>query len=222
MSQTLQIKACLFDMDGVIVDTAKYHFLAWQRLADSLSIEFTHEHNEQLKGVSRVDSLERILQWGNLVLNNAKKLELMELKNKWYLDYVADVNPEEMLPGAHQLLLNLKENNIKIGLGSSSKNSVMILEKLGIFELFDTIIDGTIIHMSKPHPEVFLRGASALHLQPKECVVFEDAISGVQAAIDGGFPCIGIGEPAVLGHASVVVPDLNGMTLSRIFELLSK
>ncbi|MEN9638270.1 MAG: Beta-phosphoglucomutase, partial [Bacteroidota bacterium] len=167
-------------------------------------------------------SLERILQWGNLVLNNAKKLELMELKNKWYLDYVADVNPEEMLPGAHQLLLNLKENNIKIGLGSSSKNSVMILEKLGIFELFDTIIDGTIIHMSKPHPEVFLRGASALHLQPKECVVFEDAISGVQAAIDGGFPCIGIGEPAVLGHASVVVPDLNGMTLSRIFELLSK
>lgn len=209
-------------MDGVIVDTAKYHFLAWQRLADSLSIEFTHEHNEQLKGVSRVDSLERILQWGNLVLNNAKKLELMELKNKWYLEYVEGVNPNEMLPGAHDLLIDLKKNGVQVGLGSSSKNSVMILEKLGIDDLFDTIIDGTIIHMSKPHPEVFLRGASALHLQPSDCVVFEDAISGVQAAIDGGFRCIGIGDPAVLGQASVVVPDLQGMSFDRMHHLLAK
>jgi beta-phosphoglucomutase len=209
-------------MDGVIVDTAKYHFLAWQRLADSLSIEFTHEHNEQLKGVSRVDSLERILQWGNLVLNNAKKVELMDLKNKWYLEYVEGVNPNEMLPGAHDLLLDLKKNEVKIGLGSSSKNSVMILEKLGIFSLFDVVIDGTIIHMSKPHPEVFLRGASALQLQPVDCVVFEDAISGVQAAVDGGFRCIGIGDPSVLGQATVVVPDLSGMSLAQLQSLLKQ
>jgi beta-phosphoglucomutase len=209
-------------MDGVIVDTAKYHFLAWQRLADSLSIEFTHEHNEQLKGVSRVDSLERILQWGNLVLNNAKKVELMDLKNKWYLEYVEGVNPNEMLPGAHDLLLDLKKNGVKIGLGSSSKNSVMILEKLGIFSLFDVVIDGTIIHMSKPHPEVFLRGASALQLQPIDCVVFEDAISGVQAAVDGGFRCIGIGDPSVLGQATVVMPDLSGMSLAHLQSLLKQ
>ncbi len=209
-------------MDGVIVDTAKYHFLAWQRLADSLSIEFTHEHNEQLKGVSRVDSLERILQWGNLVLNNAKKVELMDLKNKWYLEYVEGVNPNEMLPGAHDLLLDLKKNGVKIGLGSSSKNSVMILEKLGIFSLFDVVIDGTIIHMSKPHPEVFLRGASALQLQPVDCVVFEDAISGVQAAVDGGFRCIGIGDPSVLGQATVVVSDLRGMSLAQLQSILKQ
>jgi beta-phosphoglucomutase len=216
----VEIKACLFDMDGVIVDTAKYHFLAWQRLADSLSIEFTEHHNEQLKGVSRVDSLERILHWGNLVLNNAKKVELMDLKNKWYLEYVEAVNPNEMLPGAHDLLMDLKRNNVKIGLGSSSKNSVMILEKLQIFDLFDTIVDGTIIHMSKPHPEVFMRGAAALGLQPIQCVVFEDAISGVQAAIDGGFPCIGIGDAHILSQATVVVPDLKGMNFERIQNLL--
>jgi beta-phosphoglucomutase len=216
----VEIKACLFDMDGVIVDTAKYHFLAWQRLADSLSIEFTEHHNEQLKGVSRVDSLERILHWGNLVLNNAKKVELMDLKNKWYLEYVEAVNPNEMLPGAHDLLLDLKKNDVKIGLGSSSKNSVMILEKLQIFNLFDTIVDGTIIHMSKPHPEVFLRGAASLGLPASQCVVFEDAISGVQAAIEGGFPCIGIGDSVILHQATVVVPDLKAMDLNRIKSLL--
>jgi beta-phosphoglucomutase len=208
-------------MDGVIVDTAKYHFLAWQRLADSLSIEFTEQHNEQLKGVSRVDSLERILNWGHLVLNNAKKLELMELKNKWYLEYVEGVNPDEMLPGAHALLMDLRANGVKIGLGSSSKNSVMILEKLGILPLFDTIVDGTIIHMSKPHPEVFLRGASALQLEPTACVVFEDAISGVQAALDGGFRCIGIGDKTVLNKATVVLSDLREMNYQRLIQLLN-
>jgi beta-phosphoglucomutase len=217
----VEIKACLFDMDGVIVDTAKYHFLAWQRLADSLSIEFTEKHNEQLKGVSRVDSLERILHWGNLVLNNAKKLELMDLKNRWYLEYVKGVNPKEMLPGAHELLLDLHHNGVKIGLGSSSKNSVMILEKLEILDLFDTIVDGTTIHMSKPHPEVFLRGASSLGLQPSDCVVFEDAISGVQAAIDGGFVCVGIGDPNVLSHATVVIDTLQDVTLEGLKTMLT-
>jgi beta-phosphoglucomutase len=108
-------------MDGVIVDTAKFHFLAWKRLADTLSIDFTEEQNEQLKGVSRVDSLEKILSWGHLVLDNNKKIELMELKNKWYLEYVEGVSPEDMLPGAHNLLLDIHKNGLKIGLGSSSK-----------------------------------------------------------------------------------------------------
>jgi len=214
------IKACLFDMDGVIVDTAKFHFKAWQRLADSLGIEFTEEMNEQLKGVSRIDSLEKILTWGNLVLNNAKKIELMDLKNKWYLDSVEEISSADMLPGAHSFLQELNAADITIGLGSSSKNSMLILEKLGIINLFATIIDGNKIHMSKPHPEVFERGAAELDLKPSEIVVFEDAISGVEAAKAGGFHCIGIGDPKVLGHADAVVPSMDGMTVERMTQLI--
>lgn len=209
-------KACLFDMDGVIVDTAKYHFKAWARLADSLSIPFTEEQNEQLKGVSRVDSLEKILTWGGVVLSNKQKLELMDLKNKWYLDFVEEVSPSEMLDGAHSFLKELKANDVRIGLGSSSKNAVMILEKLGIYELFDTIIDGTKIHFSKPHPEVFQKGAKELGLHPSEVVVFEDAISGVEAAKAGGFYCVGIGDAQILKQADVVVDGLHQVSLSLL------
>jgi beta-phosphoglucomutase len=216
------IKACIFDMDGVIVDTAKYHFKAWARLADSLGIPFTEEQNEQLKGVSRVDSLERILSWGNLVLSSNKKLELMDLKNKWYLDFVAEISPEEMLPGVSGFLQELKANSIKIALGSSSKNSILILDKLFITELFDTIVDGTKITLSKPNPEVFLRGASDMSLLPSECVVFEDAISGVEAAIKGGFHCIGVGDAKTLSAAHAVVPNLEGMSVTKMEGLLSK
>lgn len=212
----MAIKACIFDMDGVIVDTAKYHFKAWQRLADTLGIPFTEEQNEQLKGVSRVDSLERILAWGNLQLNNNKKIELMDLKNKWYLDFVAEVSPEEMLPGAHDFLLSLKENGIKIALGSSSRNSILILEKLGIIHLFDAIIDGTKIHFSKPHPEVFLKGAADLNVEPSEVIVFEDAISGVEAAKAGGFHCIGIGEASTLKQADMIINSLAEVNLDTL------
>jgi len=212
----MAIKACIFDMDGVIVDTAKYHFKAWERLADTLGIPFTEEQNEQLKGVSRVDSLERILGWGNLQLNNNKKIELMDLKNKWYLDFVAEVSPQEMLPGAHDFLLLLKENGIKIALGSSSRNSILILEKLGIIELFDSIIDGTKIHFSKPHPEVFLKGAADLNVLPSEVVVFEDAISGVEAAKAGGFHCIGIGDASVLKQADMIINSLAEVNLDTL------
>jgi len=216
----MPISACLFDMDGVIVDTARFHFRAWHRLADSLGIVFTEEQNEQLKGVSRIDSLERILSWGNLVLPNNKKIELMNLKNKWFLEYVDQVNPGDILPGVREFLDELERSAIRIGLGSSSRNSMLILEKLGIVSLFSTIIDGTRIHFSKPNPEVFLKGAKELDLPPAECVVFEDAISGVEAARAGGFRCIGIGDPAVLGAADAVVPDLNRMTVAGMKALL--
>lgn len=207
-------------MDGVIVDTARFHFKAWHRLADSLGIHFTEADNEHLKGVSRVDSLEKILSWGNLFLNNTKKIELMELKNKWYLDYVQEVNPSDMLPGVHDFLKELKNSEIKIGLGSSSKNSVLILEKLGIYDMFDVIVDGNKIHMSKPHPEVFERGSQELQIPPHQIVVFEDAISGVEAAINGGFHCIGIGDPSVLSKAKAVVPDMNDMTVAKMLDLI--
>jgi len=216
------IKACLFDMDGVIVDTAGYHFKAWARLADSLSIPFTEQENEQLKGVSRVDSLERILAWGHLHLNNEKKIQLMELKNKWYLEYVEKVDANEMLPGAHDFLKELKQHNIKIGLGSSSKNSMMILGKLGILPLFDCVIDGTKVLMSKPNPEVFLSGAKELGIYPSEIIVFEDALSGVKAAVDGGFRCVGIGDPSILVKAHSVVPSLANYTVSKMLSDFSE
>jgi beta-phosphoglucomutase len=216
------IKACLFDMDGVIVDTAKFHFLAWQRLAHSLSIEFTEIQNEELKGVSRVESLEKILSWGGVELDSAKKLELMELKNVWYLEYAEQVNPSEMLPGVLDFLNELQQKNIRIGLGSSSKNAVLILEKLGIYSMFDIIIDGTKIHMSKPHPEVFQRGAAELNLQPTEIVVFEDAQSGVEAAKTGGFYCIGIGDATVLSMADAVVKSMEGMTVERMESVVTR
>lgn len=215
----MQLKACLFDMDGVIVDTAKYHFHAWARLADSLGVPFTEEQNEQLKGVSRVDSLEKILAWGNLQLNNAKKLELMELKNKWYLDFVATVTPQEMLPGTLALLQSLQAHGIKIGLGSSSKNSILILEKLGIMPYFDTIVDGNKITLSKPNPEVFLRGAQELGFEPSEIIVFEDALSGVEAAKTGGFYCIGIGSADVLTKADQVVANLGEVKVDDLLAL---
>ncbi|MFM7729537.1 MAG: beta-phosphoglucomutase [Flavobacteriales bacterium] len=214
------IRACLFDMDGVIVDTAKFHFLAWQRLAESLSISFGEAENEQLKGVSRVDSLEMILRWGGLTLNNEKKLELMDLKNRWYLDYAEAVSPSDLLPGVLHLLQALKSAQVKIGLGSSSKNAIMILDRLGIHSYFDVIIDGNKTHLSKPHPEVFERGARELQLSPDEIVVFEDASSGVAAAKAGGFACIGIGDQKVLSAADAVVSDLDGMTLERMHTLL--
>ncbi len=215
------IKACIFDMDGVIVDTAKFHFKAWYRLADSLGIHFTEKENEELKGVSRVDSLDKILAWGHLQLNNQKKIELMDLKNKWYLDYVTEVNETDMLPGVHDFLKELKAADIKIGLGSSSKNSILILDKLGILDFFDTIIDGNKIHMSKPHPEVFERGAAELGLKPTEIVVFEDAVSGVDAAIAGGFYCIGVGDEDILAKAPANVPSLENMNISTMNKLIA-
>jgi beta-phosphoglucomutase len=212
----MAVKACIFDMDGVIVDTAKFHFKAWQRLAESLGIPFTEHQNEQLKGVSRVDSLEKILAWGNLELNSQKKLELMELKNKWYLDFVIEVTPQDMLPGTFDFLKACKDAGVKIALGSSSKNAILILEKLQIIHFFDSIVDGNKITLSKPNPEVFLRAARELELQPADCVVFEDAISGVEAAKAGGFRCVGIGDAQILSKADRVVESLAAIDLSEL------
>ncbi len=212
----MAVKACIFDMDGVIVDTAKFHFKAWQRLADSLGIPFTEHQNEQLKGVSRVDSLEKILSWGNLELNSQKKIELMELKNKWYLDFVEEVTPADMLPGTFGFLTACKSNDVKVALGSSSKNAILILEKLEIIHLFDSIVDGNKITLSKPNPEVFLRAAREMDLTPADCVVFEDAISGVEAAKAGGFRCVGIGDPSILTQADRVVDSLASIQLSEL------
>ena len=192
------IKGFLFDLDGVIVDTAVFHFQAWRRLAQKLGGDFTEEQNEQLKGVSRVDSLKKIIDWTGATVSDEEFQTLMVEKNEWYLDLVKGLGPQDALPGALNFLQTAYNQGIKIALGSASKNAPMILEKLGITPLFTAIIDGNNVVNGKPHPEVFLKGAEALGLEPSECVVFEDSIAGVQAAKAGGMSSVGIGDAETL------------------------
>ncbi len=192
------IKGFLFDLDGVIVDTAVFHFQAWRRLAQKLGGDFTEEQNEQLKGVSRVDSLKKIIEWTGATVSDEEFQTLMVEKNEWYLELVQGLGPQDALPGALNFLQTAYDQGIKIALGSASKNAPMILEKLGITPLFTAIIDGNNVVNGKPHPEVFLKGAEALGLEPSECVVFEDSIAGVQAAKAGGMSSVGIGDAETL------------------------
>ncbi|MDA0939489.1 MAG: beta-phosphoglucomutase [Bacteroidetes bacterium] len=210
---SLELKGCLFDMDGVIVDSAVHHFVAWKRLADELSIPFTEQDNHALKGLSRVDSLEHILRMGHLQLDEKTKLKLMAQKNAWYLDLIKGMRAKDILPGARELIEELVAEGIKVGLGSSSRNAQMILDNVGLTPLFDTVVDGNHITLSKPDPEVFLKGAQALGLDPRQVVVFEDAESGVKAAKTGGFFAVGVGSEEQLGQADVVVSSMKEVTL---------
>lgn len=199
------IKACIFDLDGVIVDTAHYHFLAWKRLADELGVNFTEKENERLKGVSRMDSLNIILDLGHVKLDDKTKLALADKKNIWFVEYVDTMKPEEIFPGVKELLKKIRSMGIKVGLASSSKNAPRVIELLKIEKEFDAIVDGTMIVNSKPDPEIFLLAASNLKVSPKESLVFEDAEAGVEAALAAGMKCIGIGSKEQLGKANVVI-----------------
>jgi beta-phosphoglucomutase len=217
----MQIKGLLFDLDGVIVDTAKYHFLAWRKMANELGIDFNEEQNEQLKGISRKESLDLILDWGGITLPKADFIRYMELKNEWYLEYIYTMTPESMLPGVEDFLLDCKHKGYKIALGSASKNAQLILDKLNITHLFDAIIDGNVVQNSKPHPEVFLRGAEAVGLQPSQCLVFEDALAGIQAAHNGGMKAVGIGSPNVLVDADLVINGLGSAGIDLLLQRLN-
>ena len=213
------IQACLFDLDGVIVDTAVYHYKAWKRLANELGFDFTEEQNELLKGVSRVRSLEIILEIGGVTKTDAEKEELATRKNTWYVAMINQMRPDEILPGAREFVQACRDAGIKTALGSASKNSMTILEKINMVNLFDAIIDGNKVSKAKPDPEVFLKGAEAVGVAPSACVVFEDAIAGVEAAINGGMKVVGIGSPSVLKGANLVVNGLNEMSLERLRNL---
>ncbi len=216
-----KIKGYIFDLDGVIVDTAKYHYNSWRTLANKLGFDITEEQNENLKGVSRKESLEYILSIGGISFSDKEKIKLAELKNSWYVESISNMNDSELLPGALNLLKDIKAQKLRISLGSASKNSVRILKSTGIYDMFDAIIDGTKTTESKPHPQVFLMGAEALKLQPEECVVFEDSINGVKAANDGGFISIGVGSETTLNHANFVLPDLSGTSVKKIEKRIS-
>lgn len=194
-------KAFIFDLDGVIVDTAKYHFLAWQKIANRLGIDFTHEHNEQLKGVSRVRSLDIILGLGGVEAPQEDKDRWLTEKNEDYLVYIENMKEDEILEGVVPVLQYLKDNNQKVALGSASKNARPILEKVGILHYFDAIVDGNDVTNAKPDPEVFIRAAQLLGMQGEGAIVFEDSVAGIQAANVAGMVSIGVGDKKVLHEA---------------------
>jgi beta-phosphoglucomutase len=216
-----QLKACLFDLDGVIVDTAKYHYLAWKRLADELGFTFTEHDNERLKGVSRVRSLEILLEIGGITCSDEEKVEMASRKNTWYVDYIKEMDASEILPGVTEFLATLKANDIKIALGSASKNAGMILTNIGMIDTFDVIIDGNKTSEAKPDPEVFLLGAKELGVPAESCVVFEDAEAGVEAAIRANMHVIGIGSADQLGAADFTIKQFTELNLQQVKDLFN-
>lgn len=210
------IKGFIFDLDGVIVDTAVFHFQAWRRLALELGGDFTEAQNEELKGLSRVDSLNKILGWTGASLSEAEFNEAMRVKNEWYLELIGQLTRADGLPGAVDFIEKAHEMGIKIALGSASKNARLVLDKMGLMPFFDAIIDGNNVINGKPHPEVFLKGAESLGLQPANCVVFEDSIAGLEAANRGGMKAVGIGSPDTLKGAQIHLNALGEATPAEI------
>lgn len=201
----------IFDLDGVLVDTAKYHYLAWRRLARELGFDFSEQDNERLKGVSRMRSLEILLEIGNYPMNDEEKAAAAAKKNDWYVGYLHTLDESALLPGSREFLERLKTGGVRTALGSASKNAPLILERLGIAGFFDAVIDGNVVSRAKPDPEVFLKGAEALGFSPHLCVVFEDALAGIEAARAGGMRVIAVGKPELLPGADRYIASLKDM-----------
>ncbi len=216
------MKGCIFDLDGVIVDTAKYHYLAWKKIADEFGFVFTEKDNERLKGVSRMASLDILLSIGGVHLSEGEKLQVADKKNEIYLGYILKMTPDEVLPGVLTFLKTLRDQGIKISLGSASKNAKTILHQVGIENLFDAVADGTNVSKAKPDPEVFLKGAELLNLSPADCVVFEDARAGIEAAHRAGMKCVGIGDSVTLREADTVVGGFLDLSIEKgILKILN-
>jgi len=213
------ITACIFDLDGVIVDTAHYHFLAWRKLAREFGYELTPTDNERLKGVSRMTSLEIVLQLGGVTASQHEKELMANKKNTWFNDYIERMAPEEIFPGVKQLLRDLRSKGLKVGLASSSKNAKTVIQVLHIQNEFDVIVDGTMITHSKPHPEIFLLAAQKLNVKPEECLVFEDAEAGVEAALAAGMKCVGVGNAQQLDAAHEVVAKTADFKITELAKL---
>ncbi|GJM36047.1 MAG: beta-phosphoglucomutase [Saprospiraceae bacterium] len=215
------IKGCIFDLDGVIVDTAQHHFQAWRRLARELGTDLTETQNERLKGVSRIESLELILQWGGIELSEAEIKQQTIRKNEWYVDQIKHMDKHEILDGVLPFMESVKAAGCMIALGSASKNAGMVLDILDIRKYFTSIIDGNKTTRSKPDPQVFEMAAAEMGLKPEECIVFEDAEKGIEAAIKGGFKAVGIGKKEVLTEADLVIPNFIGRDLNSILADLN-
>ena len=211
-----QIKACIFDLDGVLVDTAVYHYKAWKKLANLLGFDFTEKQNESLKGVSRTESLKLILEWGGLSLPANTMQELADKKNSWYVAMISSMTPQDVLPGVTSFLSSVRGEGMGTALGSASKNAALILERTGLNRFFDVTVDGNMIQASKPDPAVFLEGAALLQQLPANCLVFEDAVAGIEAALAAGMNVVGVGERTILKEAGLVVKDLSGISIHDV------
>jgi len=221
--RSYSIKAVIFDLDGVLVDTARYHDQAWEELATGFGYALTEADRHALKGRSRADSLEYILeQAGWEDADPAQKSRWLQAKNARYLELVEELTPHDAAEGAQDLLRHLREAGIKLALGSASQNATKVLSKIGMEGAFDSVVDGTRTTRSKPDPQVFEMAASDLGLEPKDCIVIEDAQAGIQAALAGGFRTIGLGDPLVLAQAHRVIASLKELSLDQglvLFEI---
>ena len=215
----MSIKAVIFDLDGVIVSTDEYHYRAWKSISDEEGIYFDREINERLRGVSRMESLEIILEKANRKYSKEEKIDFTERKNLLYRKLLDELTPKDILPGVMKVLKTLKKNNIKIAIGSSSKNTLYILEKIGLGDYFNAIADGTQITKSKPDPEVFLLGAKKLDINPKECLVVEDADAGVEAALRGNMKVLAVGYASKNKNATLTMKDLQSFNYEKIKSL---
>ena len=213
------IKGFIFDLDGVLTDTAEYHFRGWKRLADELGIPFTRDDNEALRGIPRRESLLLILK--EREFSEDQILEMMERKNQYYLEFIRGITPRDVLPGARELLQEIRAVGLKSALGSASKNAVDVTRRLGIADLLDAVADGHSVERQKPAPDLFLHAASLLELSPSECVVVEDAAAGIEAARAGGFLSIGVGPRERLKEADLVLPNLQGVHLKDLLDRLN-
>ncbi len=217
---SLPILGVIFDLDGVLTDTSEFHYLGWQRLADEEGIPFDRQANEALRGLSRRDSLLRIL--GHRPVGEAQIQEMMARKNHYYQELIEGVTPANLLPGALALLDELRANNIRIAIGSVSKNARTVIDRLSIAERIDALSDGYSVDRHKPAPDLFLHAAAQLGLPPAQCVVFEDAASGVEAALAGGMWVVGLGPADRVGAAHLVLPDLDGVRWANVLAGLSR
>ncbi len=216
------VRAVILDLDGVLVDTARYHFRAWKRIADELGIAFTEKDNEQLKGVSRLESLERLLAMGEQDMAEAEKQQWTDRKNGYYREYLKDLGEEEILPGAIELLEALRGAEVKTAVASASKNGPTIVERLSLSGYFDAAVFGQDLQHSKPHPQVFVIAAERLAEAPSQCVVVEDGNVGVEAAHRAGMRCVGVGDDQHLKAADLVVANLAGLAVSDLLGLQAK
>jgi beta-phosphoglucomutase len=212
----MSTKAVVFDLDGVIVSTDDYHYRAWKSMADEEGIYFDREINERLRGVSRMESLEIILEKAEKIYTDQEKNQMAERKNNLYRELLNELTPKDILPGVMKVLEELKENNIKIAIGSSSKNTPMILEKIGLNNYFDAVADGNEIRNSKPDPEVFLLAAKKLEIAPKDCLVVEDADAGVEAALGGNMKVLAVGYATSNPKADYKFKDLSLVDIKDI------
>jgi beta-phosphoglucomutase len=214
-----RLRAVIFDLDGVIVDTAQFHFAAWKTLAAEWNYSLSLENNEQLKGVSRMDSVRKIAQWARIHTTEQKLIDVAERKNEMYLNLCTDISPDYILPGIVNLIKELKANGVGVALGSASKNARFVLEQLGLLYSFDAIVDGNDVSHSKPNPEVFLKAAQMLDVLPKNCLVIEDAPAGIEAALSADMHVVGLGNPNELNNAHLILPNAANLNMEKLNKL---